>query len=98
MKEGEGVEVLYRRVKNNDRDQLFVLATKLATSFNLNSIDFTNVFYLLIKDNNVDLIVAEKEQELIDYVLILHHSAFYANGMIRRVAEGTRVSKRRFLI
>jgi hypothetical protein len=65
MKEGESGEVLYRRVKNNDRDQLFVLATKLATSFNLNSIDFTNVFDSLIKDNNVVLIVAEKEQELI---------------------------------
>jgi hypothetical protein len=61
MKEGESVEVLYRRVKNNDRDQLFVFATKLATSFNLNSIDFTNVFDSLIKDNNADLIVAEKE-------------------------------------
>jgi hypothetical protein len=38
---------------------------KLATSFELNSSDFTNVFDSLIKDKSVDLLVAEKEQDLI---------------------------------
>jgi GNAT superfamily N-acetyltransferase len=81
------VEVLYRRVENSDRDQLFALATKLATSFNPSSFDFANVFDSLLEDKNVDLIVAEKEQELIGYVLVLHHPAFYANGVISWVEE-----------
>jgi predicted acetyltransferase len=87
MKEGESVEVLYRRVKNRDRDQLSMLAAKLATSFNLNSVDFANVFDSIINDKKIDLIVAEKEQELIGYVLVLHHPAFYANGVISWVEE-----------
>jgi hypothetical protein len=51
------VEVLYRRVISSDRDQLFALAKKLATSFEPNSSDFDS----LINDKSVDLIVAEKD-------------------------------------
>ncbi|MDX8345826.1 GNAT family N-acetyltransferase [Rossellomorea sp. YZS02] len=81
------MEVLYRRVISSDRDQLFALAKKLATSFEPNSSDFANVFDSLINDKSVDLIVAEKEQELIGYVLVLHHPAFYANEIVSWVEE-----------
>ncbi|CAN7268570.1 GNAT family N-acetyltransferase [Rossellomorea sp. LjRoot5] len=81
------MEVLYRRVKCSDQDQLFGLAKKLATSFETNSRDFAIVFDSLLVDKSVDLIVAEKEQELIGYVLVLHHPAFYANGIVSWVEE-----------
>lgn len=81
------MEVLYRRVKCSDQDQLFGLAKKLAINFETNSRDFAIVFDSLLVDKSVDLIVAEKEQELIGYVLVLHHPAFYANGIVSWVEE-----------
>lgn len=83
----QGVEVIYRRIKNSDQDQLFVLATKLATSFKPHSVDFTHVFHSLLKDKHVDLLVADKEEELIGYILVFHHPTFYANGVISWVEE-----------
>jgi GNAT superfamily N-acetyltransferase len=35
----------------------------------------------------VDLIVAEKDHKLIGYVFVIHHPAFYANGIISWVEE-----------
>ena len=80
-------DIVYRKVKSDDEEDLYVLATALATSFDVNEVDFSNVFKSLIDDENVDLIVAEKEQKLIGYVFVLHHPAFYANGIISWVEE-----------
>lgn len=80
-------KVDYRKVVSKDKASLYVLAKALATSFDVNKVDFLNVFTSLIEDKNVDLIVAEKGQELIGYVLVLHHPAFYANGVISWVEE-----------
>ena len=80
-------DIVYRKVKSDDEEDLYVLATAFATSFDVNEVDFSNVFKSLIDDENVDLIVAEKEQKLIGYVFVLHHPAFYANGIISWVEE-----------
>jgi GNAT superfamily N-acetyltransferase len=84
---GTNEEVGYRKAISKDKESLFVLAKCLATSFDVNKEDFLNVFNALIEDQNVDLVVAEKGQELIGYVFVLHHPAFYANGIISWVEE-----------
>ena len=84
---GTIMNVGYRKAISKDKEMLYVLARNLATSFNVNKADFSNVFTILIEDQNVDLIVAEKDQELIGYVFVLHHPAFYANGIISWVEE-----------
>ncbi|AQQ53260.1 GNAT family N-acetyltransferase [Planococcus lenghuensis] len=66
---------------------MYPLAKSLATSFEVNEVDFSSVFNALLEDNNTDLLVAELNQQLIGYVFILHHSAFYANGVIGWVEE-----------
>lgn len=80
-------DVIYRKAKSDDKEELFGLAKGLATSFDVNEVDFSNVFKSLLDDKNVDLVVAEKAQNLIGYVLVLHHPAFYANGIISWVEE-----------
>ncbi|GAA0484440.1 GNAT family N-acetyltransferase [Salinibacillus aidingensis] len=80
-------DIVYRKANTNDKEYLYVLAKSLATSFDVNEFDFLDVFKSLLDDENVDLIVAEKEQKLIGYVLVFHHSAFYANGLISWVEE-----------
>ncbi|PAV29141.1 hypothetical protein CIL05_12120 [Virgibacillus profundi] len=82
-----GIDVIYRKAKNSDREDLYVMAKKLATSFDVNEPDFSNVFKSLLDDESVDLILADKEQNLIGYVFVLHHPAFYANGIITWVEE-----------
>lgn len=82
-----GIDIIYRKAKNSDREDLYVMAKKLATSFDVNEPDFSNVFKLLLDDVSVDLIVADKGQNLIGYVFVLHHPAFYANGIITWVEE-----------
>jgi len=77
----------YRKAISSDRDDLYVLAKKLATSFDVHSSEFEHVFKLLLDDANVDLIVAEEQLKLIGYVYLLHHPAFYANGTITWVEE-----------
>ncbi|QHJ71309.1 GNAT family N-acetyltransferase [Planococcus halotolerans] len=80
-------EVIYRIAVGEDRNNLYPLAKSLATSFEVNEEDFSNVFNSLVEDNNIDLLVAEKDHELIGYVFVLHHPAFYANGTISWVEE-----------
>ncbi|WP_408006420.1 GNAT family N-acetyltransferase [Pseudalkalibacillus sp. A8] len=84
---GTNKEVGYRKAISKDKEALYVLAKSLATSFYVNEVDFSYIFNLLIEDKNVDLIIAEKDQKLIGYVFVLHHPAFYANGIISWVEE-----------
>ncbi|MBU9675150.1 GNAT family N-acetyltransferase [Planococcus sp. CP5-4] len=79
--------IVYREAFKEDQGKLYPLAKSLATSFEVNSGDFSCVFNALLKDANTDLLVAEKEQEIIGYVFVLHHPAFYANGIISWVEE-----------
>lgn len=62
--------------------EYFVLASTLATSYKLNIQDFSQTFHSILKDSNVDFIVAEHNSRIIGYVLAFHHLTFYANGMV----------------
>lgn len=80
-------DIVYRKAVDNDRKKLYPLAQSLATSFEVNEVDFTSVFNALLGNSNVDLLVAERKKDLIGYVFVLHHPAFYANGIISWVEE-----------
>lgn len=78
---------IYRKAVESDRQEVYPLAKSLATSFEVKEADFSSVFKSVVEDPNADLLVAEKDQKLIGYVFVLHHPAFYANGVISWVEE-----------
>jgi 8-oxo-dGTP pyrophosphatase MutT (NUDIX family)/predicted GNAT family N-acyltransferase len=77
----------YRRASLQDEDELFDLATRLATSFTLRRADFSKTFRHVMTDAHADLFIAEMDSKLIGYVLAYHHSTFYANGVVSWVEE-----------
>ncbi|QHJ71316.1 GNAT family N-acetyltransferase [Planococcus halotolerans] len=79
--------IIYRKAVESDRQEVYPLAKSLATSFEVNEADFSSVFKSIVEDPNADMLVAEKDQQLIGYVFVLHHPAFYANGIISWVEE-----------
>lgn len=79
--------ISYRKAKEEDENELFNLAAKLATSFMVEREAFSHVFMQLMRDEKVDVVVAEMEDELVGYTYLLHHPAFYANGTISWVEE-----------
>jgi GNAT superfamily N-acetyltransferase len=81
------MEINYRNASLQDEDELFTLATSLATSFELNKGDFTRIFQDILNNINADILIAEKESRIIGYILVFHHSTFYANGVITWVEE-----------
>ncbi|MGG3280068.1 GNAT family N-acetyltransferase [Paenibacillus solani] len=81
------MNINYRYAELQDEEELFVLAMKLATSYILNKADFSRVYAEILRDENADLVIAEKNSRVIGYVLAFHHSTFYANGLISWVEE-----------
>ncbi len=77
----------YRTAMDQDQDQLLTLVKKFASSFEIDAHSFETSFSRLIKDENVDLIVAESESDLKGYVLVFHHLTFFANGPVSWVEE-----------
>lgn len=68
-------DIVIRKAIKEDKDNLYPPAKSLATSFEVNNVDFSSVFNALLEDSNTDLLVAEKEQEIIGYILLLHQIA-----------------------
>lgn len=82
-----GINIIYREAFLQDEDELFTLATSLATSSKLNKVDFSRIYLDILNNINADILIVEKESRIIGYVLIFHHSTFYANGVISWVEE-----------
>lgn len=79
------MKIIYRNATLQDEDEVFTLATSLATSFILNKEGFSRIYSDILNNTNADIIVAESDSGIIGYVLAFHHSTFYANGVISRV-------------
>ncbi|WP_372660765.1 GNAT family N-acetyltransferase [Cohnella sp.] len=79
--------MLCREATLQDEDEVFRLAANLATSFILNKERFSQIYLDIINNSNADLIVAQIDSKIIGYVLVFHHSTFYANGVISWVEE-----------
>lgn len=81
------MSINYRKASLQDEEELFALAAKLATSFKLNKEDFSRIYLDILSNTSADILIAEEESKIIGYVLVFHHSTFYANGVISWVEE-----------
>jgi GNAT superfamily N-acetyltransferase len=86
-KEDTHVEWNIRRVVETDSDEVFGLASELATSFPPDREAFSKIFRDVIADESAWLIVAAYGRELVGYCLGFDHVAFYANGRVAWVEE-----------
>ncbi|XEC94323.1 GNAT family N-acetyltransferase [Paenibacillus tarimensis] len=77
----------YRKPSLDDEDEVFKLAASLATSYKLNKGDFSRIYHDILSNPNADILIAEKDSNIIGYVLVFHHSTFYANGEVSWVEE-----------
>ena len=76
-----------RRADSMDSESIFRLAKKLATSFDVESGLFSEVYSQIINMDHATLLVAEYEQQVIGYLLGFEHPAFYANGSVAWLEE-----------
>lgn len=81
------MNINYREAALQDEKELFALAASLATSFELNKGDFSRIYLDILSNTNTDILIAETESKIIGYILVFHHSTFYANGLISWVEE-----------
>jgi len=76
-----------RSATSEDEEQVLRLATCLATSFDVRRECFSRSFREVLESASCELLVAEKEDQVVACVFGLHHPAFYANGLVSRVEE-----------
>lgn len=82
-----GLDINYRNASLKDVDELFILATSLATSFELDIGAFNRILQDTLNNINADIVIVEQESRIIGYILAFHHSTFYANGLITWIEE-----------
>ena len=76
-----------RLAAEDDRDELFSLASDFATSFQVQRTGFDAVFEQVRDNESIWLGVADGETGVIGYLLGLDHPTFYANGRVAWVEE-----------
>lgn len=81
------MHTVYREATFPDENELFILASSLATSYSLNKTDFSGIYAEIIRNPNSDIYIAEVDKIIVGYVLAFHHSTFYANGVVSWVEE-----------
>lgn len=80
-------EVMLRPAEPSDANELFRLASILATSATPHREPFEHSLMMIIDDHNQRLVVAEHEAGLVGYLSGLVHPAFHANGNIGWIEE-----------
>ena len=76
-----------REAINSDSEQVFLLSSKLATSFVVEERSFIRAFEEVVSSKNSSLLVAESASKIIGYLLGYEHYAFYSNGRIAGTEE-----------
>ena len=76
-----------RNATNEDYEQVFKLAKKLSTSFEVDKKEFDKIYTTIVEDKNISFIVAEIDDVIVGYCLSFHHFTFYANGNVTWVEE-----------
>ncbi|PWV94501.1 acetyltransferase (GNAT) family protein [Paenibacillus cellulosilyticus] len=79
--------IILRTASTGDCNELFKLASQLATSYVLERDAFAKAYSSLVTAPHVDLVIAESDSTVVGYVLAFHHQTFYANGMVSWVEE-----------
>lgn len=70
-----------------DSSLVYPLAKAMATSFEAVKDSFDQSFLEILKDPAAICLVAEKEEEIVGYLIGFDHRAFYANGRVSWVEE-----------
>ena len=80
-------ELKIREAKITDKDDLFILAKNLATSFTVQKYEFEDSLKNVIDDNSSIILCAEIDNKCVGYILAFYHYAFYANGKVGWIEE-----------
>jgi GNAT superfamily N-acetyltransferase len=76
-----------RSATSEDCALVFPLAKEMAMSFKVDQNEFEISFHEILSDNGSICLVAEKDGEVIGYLIGFDHRAFYANGRVSWVEE-----------
>ncbi len=76
-----------RKATKSDLEQVFHLASALATSFKVDRAAFECSYLMCIAEDRSLALVAEYNQEIIGYLLGYDHHGFFSNGRIAGVEE-----------
>ncbi len=76
-----------RKALLDDKQDVFILAKALATSFDVEEDKFNIIYEEYCTKKDISLIVADIDKEIIGYCLAFHHKTFYANGLISWIEE-----------
>ena len=78
---------IIREAVAKDMEGLLSMAKDLATSFSVEDEQFCTSFHEVLNTTNAYLLVAEKNEGSVGYLLGFDHPAFYANGRVSWVEE-----------
>ena len=81
------MNAVIRKAEAKDMKGLLSMAKDLATSFRVESEQFYTSFHEVLNTTNAYLLVAEKSEDPVAYLLGFDHPAFYANGRVSWVEE-----------
>ncbi|GAA3614618.1 GNAT family N-acetyltransferase [Microlunatus ginsengisoli] len=84
---GRATDALVRRAQSADRDQILTLAGDLATSYEVQASVFGLVFETLLAAETARVLVAEKDAQIVGYLLAQLHHTFHANGPVVWIEE-----------
>ncbi len=75
-------DLVFRSALPEDSSLVFALAKAMETSFEVDKDSFDLSLDEILKDPSAICIVAEKEEEIVGYLIGFDHRAFYANGRV----------------
>jgi len=84
---GENMNAIIRDAVAKDMEGILAMAKDLATSFSVESEQFCTSFHEALNTTNAYLLVAEKNEGPVGYLLGFDHPTFYANGRVSWVEE-----------
>ena len=84
-----------RKATLDDVDGVFLLASDLATSFDVEKRPFSASFQQILTDEHALLLVASENKKIVGYCLGFEHTTFFANGRVAWVEEMMVTSTRR---
>jgi len=81
------MNISIRKAVMNDMDAVLIFAGQLATSFDVEDEAFKASFRQILEMPSAQILVAERNNRLIGYLLGFEHPTFYANGSVSWVEE-----------
>jgi GNAT superfamily N-acetyltransferase len=79
--------IIIREALPADSDHVFLMAKTMATSFDVDAVNFKNSYADILKNSDSICFIAESNNKPIGYLLGFDHPAFYANGRVSWMEE-----------